>query len=359
MDWQALARAGLALAVATTGTLALAQGAAPVETATLEARAVVERVRLVGTVVAPRTARVSTEIASRVAAMEVALGRRVEAGDALVTLDATLERLDLERTEAMAAADEARLDDARRQFRDAERLAAGNNLPENEVDTRRAAVAIAEAELAQDRAEIRRLSERVERHVVRAPFDGVVTERMTEAGEWVEPGTAVVEVVAADALVVDLPVPQRYYPRVAPGTAVRLGFEAIAGRTLDAEVVVRVPRSDPAARTFTLRVRPLAEGLPIAPGMSASATLSLDTGREAVVVPRDALTRRPDGRTTVWVVAGEGSPTVEERVVETAGAAGDGTVYVRRGVEPGEAVVIRGNEALSPGQAVEPRAGAG
>jgi multidrug efflux pump subunit AcrA (membrane-fusion protein) len=62
--------------------------------------------------------------------------------------------------------------------------------------------------------------------------------------------------------------------------------------------------------------------------------------------------RYPDGRTTVWTVEGSGDEaTVEERQVEL-GIAFDGFVHVLDGIEAGERVVTRGNEALEPGQAV-------
>jgi RND family efflux transporter MFP subunit len=305
-------------------------------------------------VVAPRLAAVSSEIASRVASVEARLGDRVEAGAPLVRLDDTLERLSLDRFEAAERADVARLADARRRLEDARRLVARDNLPANELESREAAVAEAEAILAEERAEIERRRERLRRHVVRAPFAGTVVARLVEAGEWVEPGTAVVDLVATDRLVVDLPVPQRHYPRVGPETGVTLGFEAIADAEVEARVVARVPRSDPTARTFRLRVAPETDGLAIAPGMSASATLRLATGREAVVVPRDAITRYPDGRVTVWVVTGgEDGPVAEERRLRLGAPAGEAAVFVVEGVEPGARVVVRGNEALSPGRTVE------
>jgi multidrug efflux pump subunit AcrA (membrane-fusion protein) len=90
------------------------------------------------------------------------------------------------------------------------------------------------------------------------------------------------------------------------------------------------------------------------PGMSARATLRLGSGREGVVVPRDALLRYPDGRITVWVLedSGEGgAPSVSERRVRTGRAFG-GEMEITDGLEPGARVVVRGNEGLREGQRV-------
>ena len=90
----------------------------------------------------------------------------------------------------------------------------------------------------------------------------------------------------------------------------------------------------------------------ITPGMSARAELRLDAGRQAVVVPRDAILRHPDGRRTVWIAETDGSEsTVSERRVET-GLEFDGVIEIRTGLEAGRSVVVRGNEALQDGQVV-------
>ena len=91
----------------------------------------------------------------------------------------------------------------------------------------------------------------------------------------------------------------------------------------------------------------------VTPGMSARATIRVDTGHESVVVPRDALLLYPDGRKTVWVADSSGAETtVHEQRVQT-GQEFDGLVEIRSGLEAGVAVVTRGNEALQNGQSVE------
>ena len=88
------------------------------------------------------------------------------------------------------------------------------------------------------------------------------------------------------------------------------------------------------------------------PGMSARATVRIGTGREGVVVPRDALIRYPDGRTVVWVATGEGERRrVEERRVSTGLTTGR-SIEVREGLEAGTPVVVRGNESLRQDQEV-------
>jgi multidrug efflux pump subunit AcrA (membrane-fusion protein) len=86
--------------------------------------------------------------------------------------------------------------------------------------------------------------------------------------------------------------------------------------------------------------------------MSVSAVLRIGTDRQAEVVPRDALIRYPDGRTTVWTAEVDNDRyVVSERLVKI-GLGFDGFIEILEGLAEGERVVIRGNESLRQGQQV-------
>jgi RND family efflux transporter MFP subunit len=179
----------------------------------------------------------------------------------------------------------------------------------------------------------------------------VISRKLAEVGEWVEPGTTVVELIATGGLRLDFQVPQRYFPRIGADTRLQVTLDAVPGQRLPARIGTVVPVSDPAARTFLLRAYLTEEDIPLTPGMSAHGVLRLDAGRTGVVVSRDALLRYPDGRVTVWVVEGDGAEArVAERQVKT-GVGFDGRIEVE-GVAAGTRVVTAGNEALQEGQPV-------
>lgn len=338
--------------------MAVTAWAADPETATLVAAetagtaAIIDPVRLSGTVVAPRVAQVSAAIAGLVETIGVDAGDRVAKGAPLLALDDTLAEFELRRSEAAAREAAERLADARRRFDEVKRLEGGRSIAQTELLSREAEVRVATAVAARLEAERQHQAELVERHRLPAPFAGVVSRKLTEAGEWIEPGTPVVELVALDGLRLDFQAPQAYFPRIAQGTPVSVQLDALPERRYDGRVTAVVPVSDPAARTFTLHVRLADGGVPMTPGMSAEARLELETGRRAVVVSRDALIRYPDGRVTVWVVEDkDGAPAVSERQVRT-GLAFDGRIEIRSGLDAGARVVVKGNEVLRPGQRV-------
>lgn len=359
----ARARAGRRLRAATLVALAMAlsmalAGAAaaegpPVVVETSSMESITEVLRVSGTVTSPRAAVLSPAVGGLVAVLDVDAGDRVAAGEVVVGLDDELARLALRRAEAAQAEARSALADARRRLEEAERLVGERSIAETEVKSRRAEVEADEAALAAASAGASEQRALLARHAVRAPFAGVVAERLTELGEWVSPGDALLRLVATDGLRFDFRVPQNRYGAVSADTPVQVFLDAAPGGAWQGRIQAIVPVNDPAARTFLLRVT--APDAPAAPGMSARAALHLDTGRRAVVVSRDALIRHPDGRSTVWIVEGGGEDaTVTERRVDT-GLEFDGRVEVVSGLEAGLRVVVRGNESLQEGQSVTVR----
>jgi RND family efflux transporter MFP subunit len=326
----------------------------PVAVETVERGPLVRTVEVRGSVTAPRTARLSTAVAGLVQRVAVEEGDPVRAGQTLARLDGDLGRIELDVAAATTAEAAAELAEAERRLAAAREIGEGF-FPADELRSRESAVQTARALLARRQAEQARTRELLARHEVRAPFAGVVGVRLVQVGEWVAPGTPLLELVDLDSLRLAFALPQALYGRVGPRTELQVELDSEPGRRHAARVVAVVPVSDPAARTFTLRAA-LEQAPPLTPGMSARATLRLADGAEGVTVSRDAVNRRADGRHTVWVVdadsgADNGAGVAREQPV-TLGAAQGERIVVTEGLRGGEVVVVRGNEGLRAGQRV-------
>lgn len=167
-----------------------------------------------------------------------------------------------------------------------------------------------------------------------------------------KPGTAVLELVAVDDLRIDFDVPQAFFARLAPGMEVEARLDMLGASPLSTTVLTAVPASDAQSRTFLLVTRPAAPASALIRGMSARGRICLDAGVLGVAVPRDALLRYPDGRTTVRVVVDDAAAaSVRERRVES-GSGFDGFIEISAGLDAGTPVVVRGNEGLVEGQRV-------
>ncbi len=329
---------------------------APVSVATTSERPIVRVVQVSGTVTAPRSAVLSPSVGGLVETLDLDAGDRVAKGDVVVVLDAELARLTLTREEARLTQAKTALADARRRLAEAERIGETQAIAASqiksiaaEVEQNEAAVTEAEAAVAQQRAV-------VARHRIRAPFAGVISRRMSEIGQWANPGNALVELVATDDLRFDFRLAQEFYRDVTTDTRVVLRTDAMSDEAIEGRVQAIVPVKEPGARTFLLRaVANDSANTSVTPGMSVHGELHIDTTRMGVVVPRDALLRYPDGREVVWVVHQSGGESrVEMRQVRT-GLQFGGHIEIIEGLEPGITVVTRGNEALQDNQNVSIR----
>lgn len=342
-----------ALAVACFAQAAMA-AERPVTVEPVRKMQIAEILELSGSVSAHRVAQLSTELPGSVAAVHHDAGAHVKIGEPLVELDRRLAEIARLQALAQIAEAEAQLADAHRRLKIAADLARRAFGPQNEVDSIKTDIAIRQATLERLKAERDSADERLIRHAVRAPFAGVISRKLTEVGQWVVPGTSVLELVELDNLRIEFPVPQQFFSVINDRVSITLTFSSLPNARLPARIDAVIPVSDPNARTFILRVLPLDERLSIAPGMSAQAKISIPKGRDGLVISRDALLRQPDGRITVWVVeSNDGKLVARERRVEI-GLSFDGLTEIRSGLKIGDRVVVRGNEALTDGQSVRP-----
>lgn len=343
---------GVSLVVAVLAvSTAHAQNASPVTVAVVEKAQSEDEMRLTGTVTSERTASLSPRVSGLVKRVRVDAGDRVAAGKALVDLDSTLARLALDRTAAAVGEARAQLSEQQRLYAEARQMFERGLVPETRMHAAEAERRVAAARVERLAAEQKEQREIVRRHTLVAPFSGVVSSRRTDPGEWVETGTAVLELVDMQRLRIDVQVPQERYARISVGSAVKVELDAIVGSPLDGKVVARVPVNDPGARTFLVRVTVNEGSKVMTPGMSAQVVFPLAGASSVVRVPRDAILRKPDGTTTVWVVNDGDPPTVSERPVQLGRSLRD-WVDVRSGLDAGMRIVVRGNETLTEGQQV-------
>jgi RND family efflux transporter MFP subunit len=187
--------------------LASAQQNAPtVVVSRAEQSALIEEVPLTGTVVSPRIAELSTEVSGIVAEIAVELGDRVDAGQQILRLNSELEALTLEAARASTEQARHELADARRRLAEARKLGEIQSI--SAAESIAAEVQIDVASLRRAQAEEKREIARLERHRLSAPFAGVISRKLVEQGEWIQPGQAVVELVALDDLRIDFQAPQ-------------------------------------------------------------------------------------------------------------------------------------------------------
>lgn len=221
-------------------------------------------------------------------------------------------------------------------------------------------IAQAEARVSAAEEEVNRLLDLLEKHTIVSPFTGYVVAEHTEVGQWIESGKLVAEVVEVDPIEVRVPVPEAYIPKLRLGLTARVEVEALPAETFVGKVTAIVPQGDEKSRTFpvkvTLKNAEQADGTPLLkPGMFAKVTLPVDQKTHALLVPKDALVLGGPQPMVFVVVSDENEKKSSVQAVPVQlGIAVGSWIEVRGDLEPGQSVVVEGNERLRPGAEVMP-----
>ncbi len=332
------------------------QRATPVKVVKAMSAPLFEELPLSGSVTTPRLSRLSPQVAGLVASISVDEGDEVKQGDVLLALDRDIAQLDYNRSQAQVKEAEIRLKEAMRQRDEAAGLVSRKHIPATDYAAALATVDMDGAALERLKQAMQKQKEMLRRHTVKAPFDGVITQKRVEVGEWVGTDSALFELVEMRILRVHVPVPQYYFNDVQLGTPVTMTFDAYPERHFSARVTMKVPMSNESARTFPVRIDLNNRDRLIAPGMSARVVFHLNdpSAGEALLLPQDAIVRKPDGSESVWVLQKQGAALKAKPVIIQTGRSYRESIEITGGpVQAGDQVVIRGNEMLQPGQLVE------
>ena len=291
-------------------------------------------------------------------------GSRTKKDEVLVRMDVELLKLDRAAADAARQALEGALEQAKvrgensraeeqrlKGLQDARNAATGREyrdaLTLARIDT--TMVAVRTAELAQKKAELDRLDTQIRKSEVRDPRgDGVVAKRYVEVGQWVKQGDPVADVVWLDPVFVRANVPEYVIPKIKQGDPARITFDALGDKQFTGTVEQIIPTGDPNSRTFPVKILLKNPDFMIRPGFFARATLLARSQGDQFVVSKDALVTQ--GERTHVVAARDGKAVVIPVKVE--GAAGD-KATVNGALKDDDKVIIRGNEALRGGEALQ------
>ena len=286
----------------------------------------VERFRTVGAVFARDSVALTVEVSGIVATVDIDDNAMIEAGEQVLELER-------EDEEAAVAAAEASLAEARAELDRARELLREDVVAEDRVETARAAFENAGANLEQARVRLRN------RRVL-APFSGRVGVVEVSPGTYLTPGDPITSLYSVDALEVRFDVPQRIAARIEAGASARL-----PAHDLDLEVASLTPAAASATRTFTA-IAPLGDGPPptIRPGEFVDVALTVDVRDDALFVAETAILRV--GERSFVFRAGDGRA---ERVEVTTGVRREGRIEVRGPLDVNDEVVVAGIEKLEDG----------
>lgn len=317
----------------TTGAQNQAPRGMPVEATAVRLGTVSVDISAVGTLLANESVMIRPEIAGRITDVHFSEGQRVVKGTKLISIDASELRAQLE--ESASAVKLGKLS-----FERAKELSRRNLMSRQEYDQ-------AQANLSGSLARQNLNEARLNKTVLRAPFDGVLGLRKVSPGDYVQPGQDIVNLEDIGALKLDFRVPETYIAKIRPDQSVELGVDAFPGVMFTGKVYAIEPRIDEATRTIQLRAHiPNADGR-LRPGMFARVSLMLEQRPNALLIPEQALVPMGSERFVYRVVDGK---AVKQKV--TLGQRRAGEVEISAGLSPGDTVVTAGQMKLQDGAPV-------
>ncbi|WP_299767943.1 efflux RND transporter periplasmic adaptor subunit [uncultured Pseudoteredinibacter sp.] len=283
--------------------------------------------------------KLATQQAGLLSELYVEVGDSVQAGDILLKLDDQLAKLEVNQAQASLKAAQVAKDEAERLHKELKALASKKFVAATQISERRAQLAQSQAELSKQKAALAIKQEELRRHSLRAPFNGVIAQRQTNIGEWVNQQSTVMSLVQQDALRLRLAIPQEYFTQVTLGAPVEIHSDHGKVSVFSASIDRVVPISNQKSRTFEAFVTiPASAGLTV--GMSATVNIALiEQENLRLWFPKSAIKQHPDGGASVFAVQNNRAKRYIVKIIEREGdriavnGAPASMAYVRSGVE--------------------------
>jgi RND family efflux transporter MFP subunit len=341
-------------------------------------------IRATGTLMAEDQADVAAEIAGRVVTTPVERGTPVTQGDVLIRLSPSEADAQASEAEANAAQIEARLglksgvDFDANSVPEVQNAKAGFELAQNEFNRIRSLLdqrVVSQSEFDQRRTQMEAARQQYESAkngaaqqyqalqaararvalahkavadtVVRAPFPGLVAERLVSTGDYVTKGLKVAVVVRVNPLRVQLTVPEQFVSAIAVGAPVNFEVDAYPTRQFTGKVRFISPALEANQRALTVEAVVANPDRELKPGLFATARIEQPQRTPAVLVPASAV-QTTAGTSRVYIVNGD---HVEERIV-TVGQTVDAQVEISNGLKAGERVATTNVAQLTDGAKV-------
>jgi multidrug efflux system membrane fusion protein len=319
----------------------------PVEVKPVVPRRVEYRVTAVGAVEAFENVQVTARVAGVLERLHFKEGDGVKEGALLAEIEPERFQLAVSSARAALASTQAARLEAERELDRAQKLAVEGLSTGAEVNTWQTKLATAQAQEAAAKANLAVAALNLRDARLRAPLTGSIQTRSVQTGQYVQPGTVIATLIRRDPLLLRFKVTEAEAGRLVLGMAADFRVSGSADAH-HAKITFIAGSAEPASRMVPIVAEIVADPA-LRPGAFSEVTVPIGDKESALAVSETAI--RPTERGFIaFVVDGN---IAHERIVELGLHTPDGLVEVVKGLSPGEALVVRGGEALKEGAKVK------
>jgi len=195
-------------------------------------------------------------------------------------------------------------------------------------------------------AEIKVKQVQIDKHQIRAPFDGIIGLRQISTGSYINPSDEIATLYSINPIKIDLSVPGRYTSEVNNGDKITFTVDAYSD-TFTGEIYAIEPQIDPQTRSIKIRAVSQNKENKLLPGQFAKITLTISTFDEALMIPTEAVVPELDGKKVFVMRNGKIANQQIQTGIRTAN-----NVQVTEGLQNGDTVITTGILQVKPGMNV-------
>ena len=338
-----IALAGIALLVSGVAMAQFERPPATVVVANVSRTMLAPSVDVPGTVISRFDSRLASELSAKIVWI-AEVGTRVKKGEAVARLEDLTFRLMEMRADSEVKREQARVKFLSSEVQRLEQLALENNAAKSLLEKTVSDLAVAESDEVIARTKLGMAQIAMAITEIRAPFDGVVTERLRSIGERLQVADEIIRLVDPNSIEVVARAPLNTINYIAVEDELDLHNDFRDGK---ATVRTIVPFGDPQSHMFEVRLNVDADVWVV--GESVRVPMPTSAAREVLAVPRDALVLRREGASVFRI----NDDMTAEKISVITGLGAGSLIEVFGEVEVGDKVVVRGAERLDTGMEVQ------
>ena len=306
-----------------------------------------EEENLMGLIYSKSSPSLAVEVSGRVVEIIADVGDEVKAGDILAKIDSEKYNLQFSQAKAEIARLSALLINQELDLKRAEKLFKDNLVSEEMMDRTKADFNALKEQMNAADAQLRNAKRLIEETNIKAPIKSEVAIKHIDAGDYVQPGMVVYELVDTKNLKVDLSFPEYLSPKLKKGLEVRITSPTNPDEIVISKIRDIKPNIDSRNKSLTTIIDFENPGTWL-PGASSRATVVFSKFENAIVVPQISVVRRSIGE-VIYVVKGN---TVKETPVKT-GLRKEGYIQILEGITLNDEIVKDGAGFLADSSIIE------